>query len=245
MPREISFDGHVILQERILIVQDALNDIRFMDNPLVLGKPNIRFYLGCPLKSKEQFNIGTLCLIDDKLQQFNEIDLNAIHELAAKIEAEFDIMHLITTDELTQLSNRKGFITHGKQLIKLCKQYDKNLLLLYFDLNQFKFINNNYGRNEAEKVLKIFSQQLLKNFRHSDAVARIGEDTFYVLCPDLSKEQLPDVIKRFRHKLSAAQNNYTIEFNAGSIQYDGMKHHSINALIEDADEKIYEHKNFK
>jgi len=48
--RDISFCGHAILGDDILLVPDARDDKRFFDNPLVLGDPNIRFYAGCPLK---------------------------------------------------------------------------------------------------------------------------------------------------------------------------------------------------
>ena len=239
-PREISFGAHVILEKDIMIVKDALKDARFKDNPLVLGNPEIRFYLGCPLKSKGQFNIGTLCLIDHKAQKFSDVDLDIVKDLAATVEAEFDT-HLSTIDELTGLPNRQGFIQAGKQVIKRCKQYDKNLLLLYFDINKLKSINEHYGQAEGDKILKIFAQQLLKSFRRSDVVARLGGDKFCVLCPGMFKEYLPNVVKRLQNKLSSAQTDYPIEFSMGALPYD-RSHHSINSLTEEVYEKIYEDK---
>jgi len=241
-PRAISFGGHAILQEEIMVVNDALKDPRFVDNPLVVGDPEIRFYLGCPLKLEGQFNIGTLSLIDHSPKQLTKIDLNIMKDLAAAVEAEFDAFHQSTIDELTQLPNLQGFRIIGKQIIQRCNQYDKRLLLLFFDLNRVKFINDNYGHDEGDLVLKIFSEQLLKNFRRSDAVARIGGDKFCVLCAGMSKEHIPNVIKRFQHKLLSAQTIYPIEFSMGAILYDRFKHYSINSLIEEADEKIYEYK---
>lgn len=62
-PRDISLCGHAILGDEIFVIEDTTQDERFADNPLVLGEPGIRFYAGRPLKNREGFNIGTLCLI--------------------------------------------------------------------------------------------------------------------------------------------------------------------------------------
>jgi GAF domain-containing protein len=63
-PRDISFCGHALLENDLLIVPDALHDPRFHDNPLVIGAPHIRFYAGAPITPKAGLAIGTLCLID-------------------------------------------------------------------------------------------------------------------------------------------------------------------------------------
>ncbi|WP_460636462.1 PAS domain S-box protein [Larkinella harenae] len=64
--RDIAFCGHTILQDDILEVKDALQDNRFRQNPLVLGKPHIRFYAGHPLTDPAGFNLGSICVIDQK-----------------------------------------------------------------------------------------------------------------------------------------------------------------------------------
>lgn len=63
-PRDISFCGHVVMNEETLVVSDATQDDRFADNPLVTGEAGIRFYAGTPLVTSDNYVLGTLCVID-------------------------------------------------------------------------------------------------------------------------------------------------------------------------------------
>ncbi len=65
-PCDISFCGHAIASDELMVVPDATKDFRFRQNPLVLGPPNVRFYAGAPLKLASGHRIGTLCIIDTR-----------------------------------------------------------------------------------------------------------------------------------------------------------------------------------
>ncbi len=95
--RSISFCGHAILQNDVLIVQNATKDARFSDNPLVLQKPNIRFYAGAPLREPGGQPIGTLCLIDPEEREFSQREKQQLRGFADLVEheiAKIDIEHL-------------------------------------------------------------------------------------------------------------------------------------------------------
>jgi GAF domain-containing protein len=72
--RDISFCGHAITQDRLFEVLDAMRDPRFADNPLVTGAPHIRFYVGAPLSMPGGARLGTLCLIDTRPRDFDDMD---------------------------------------------------------------------------------------------------------------------------------------------------------------------------
>ena len=86
--REISFCGHAIVQSDLFEVLDAALDPRFADNPLVVGAPFIRFYIGAPLALPSGATIGTLCLIDTKPRHFDMLDRAILGTLRDLVVAE-------------------------------------------------------------------------------------------------------------------------------------------------------------
>jgi len=65
VPRDISFCHHTIQRLRLLVVENALDDPRFCDNPLVRNPPHVRFYAGAPLVVGGRYRLGSFCLVDD------------------------------------------------------------------------------------------------------------------------------------------------------------------------------------
>ena len=83
--RDISFCGHAILESELFEIQDAKNDERFKDNPLVINDPNIQFYAGAQIKSEDGYNIGMLCVLDEKPKKLNENQKNILKILADQV----------------------------------------------------------------------------------------------------------------------------------------------------------------
>jgi C4-dicarboxylate-specific signal transduction histidine kinase len=86
--REISFCGHAILEEKTFIVENAIQDQRFLDNPLVTGDPHIRFYAGQPLHTADGSRVGTLCVIDQCPHQFTSEQQRLLQDLGVLVETE-------------------------------------------------------------------------------------------------------------------------------------------------------------
>ncbi|MGZ8983392.1 MAG: diguanylate cyclase domain-containing protein [Methylotenera sp.] len=89
--RDVAFCAHTILHNETMIVPDAQQDERFVDNPLVTSTPNIRFYAGVPLVASGGQHLGTLCVIDRIPRELSQEQLNAINILASNIMAHLDL----------------------------------------------------------------------------------------------------------------------------------------------------------
>jgi signal transduction histidine kinase len=85
-PREFAFCAHAInTPEQVFIVNDARKDIRFFDNPLVVGDPNVIFYAGIPLTDKDNLPLGTLCVIDHKPKELSDSQINSLLALSNQV----------------------------------------------------------------------------------------------------------------------------------------------------------------
>ena len=97
-PREQAFCSHALGRTAPLIVPDAANDLRFQENPLVTGDPNIRFYAGMPLNTADGHTIGTLCVIDTKPRELTEQQQTALsilgHQVSTQIELRIKMKQL-------------------------------------------------------------------------------------------------------------------------------------------------------
>lgn len=89
-PREISFCAHTIEGPNLFEVNDALQDPRFSNNPLVQGGPHVRFYAGAPLTTPDGYNLGTLCVIDQQPRALDDAQREALTRLSRQIMRLFE-----------------------------------------------------------------------------------------------------------------------------------------------------------
>lgn len=129
--REVSFCGHTIAQDSLLVINDASKDERFHDNPMVIDDPHIRFYAGYPLRGPDGHNIGTLCIADCKPRNSVDSDQTQIFvEFAEIAEYELGLVDLISTQK-ELLNTKDQLLTTQKRLeqeVNTAARYIKSLL---------------------------------------------------------------------------------------------------------------------
>ncbi|AFY75480.1 signal transduction histidine kinase (plasmid) [Synechococcus sp. PCC 7502] len=99
-PREISFCGHVVFDNEILNVPDATKDLRFADHPSVTESPNIRFYLGIPLKSPDNYTLGTLCVVDYQPRELTPEHISQLESLSRLVISQLELRRNEQTSRL-------------------------------------------------------------------------------------------------------------------------------------------------
>ncbi len=246
VPRNVSFCGHAILEENIMVVPDTFADARFHDNPQVTRPNGVRFYAGCPLRAQNGSALGVLCLLDVRSRDLDDEERALLRDLAHIVEQEISSIQLATMDDLTKLYNRRGFEILAQHALQFARRTEMQTTLLFFDLDGFKTINDTHGHAEGDHVLKAFANALRGTLRGSDVVGRLGGDEFVALLPDSGGIDVQEFLQRLQTAIAQINvgNNlaYSIGYSVGHVEYDSVRHLSIAQLLGEADAAMYVNK---
>ncbi|MDN4164321.1 GAF domain-containing sensor histidine kinase [Cytophagales bacterium LB-30] len=129
--RNSAFCAHAILRPNELMeVEDTAYDERFIDNPLVLGDPNIRFYAGMPIKSESGYPLGTLCVIDTVPRKLNDFQRQALQTLANQVNKQLELREKVANLERIQ----RELEEQKQQLSEMGATKDRLLAIIGHDL---------------------------------------------------------------------------------------------------------------
>jgi diguanylate cyclase (GGDEF)-like protein/PAS domain S-box-containing protein len=183
----------------------------------------------------------------------NEGTPYAIQWIARDITSKKNTMEklhaLSIIDDLTGLYNRRGFLTLAEQHLRLANRMNKDMLLLFTDIDNLKLINDTHGHQEGDRALIDTADILRQTFRESDIIARIGGDEFVVLTIDTSFGTAETVTKRLQNNLDNhnRKNNpsYRLSISTGMTLHNAKEICSVSKLLESADKLMYHQKRSK
>ena len=171
-------------------------------------------------------------------------------DITASKKMEEKLRESALTDELTGLFNRRGFMTLADKLIKISARDKTDLLLIYVDFDNMKWINDTLGHAEGDQALVETATLLGDTFRLADVVARLGGDEFVILCTDNSALGNEETIRNRLNENIANANTmptrqYPLSLSVGVGRYEHLAPCSIDELIRRADRAMYENKENK
>lgn len=151
-PRKIAYAAHAVLQpDEPTIIEDALQDERFFDCPLVLNNPPMRFYVGTPLVTKDRHVLGTLCVIDTKPRRLSQQQIRTLKILAASVVNHFELKKKLA--EVEELNNRLSEAYTDLESFSYSVSHDLKAPLR--SVNSFiEIIQEDFGEELSEDVSK-------------------------------------------------------------------------------------------
>ncbi len=179
--RDISFCGHAINGNDVMVVNDALKDHRFVDNPFVVQDPHIRFYAGYPIES-QKMKMGTLCLIDKKPRELSGVELSLLQNLGRLVENEMAQSEAGFANDISGESEQRFFLRVLRYVMEFSRamNYPMGMLIVHIP----EAISALDGKPIIRDRMMVETAKLLgKTLRQSDIVGALGNDSFYAFLP--------------------------------------------------------------
>ena len=161
-------------------------------------------------------------------------------------EANKKLEYMATKDFLTGINNRGYFFKLFQNLLKTKLENDYKIFVAMLDLDKFKNINDTYGHNTGDEVLKIFTQIVIKNITSEDIFGRLGGEEFAIVIKSTKEEFVIRKLEKIRtivENTIISTNDVELSFTVsiGIVQYKNS--YSIDMALDEADKKLYEAKN--
>jgi polar amino acid transport system substrate-binding protein len=170
-------------------------------------------------------------------------------EIKKRKEIEKQLSELANKDGLTNIYNRRRIEELCEIEIIRNKRYKSDLSIIFFDINDFKDINDNIGHHLGDEVLIKISDIINKNIRNIDFIGRWGGDEFLIILPQTTLSQTKNIVCNLENLLKEIEfsDSITVTCSFGIANYE--KGDTLDSLLKKADESMYEqkanHKKFK
>lgn len=215
------------------------------------GGSNLVSCFGLPILWPDGELFGTICVLDNPKKILKQTYTNILVELRTAFEQELEslgyqqlLLQTAEVDSLTAVFNRRKIEGVLKQEFDRAKRYFNPFSITMMDLNGFKQINDTYGHDAGDEILRTFAQGITSRIRETDFFGRWGGDEFILVCPNAEVNETQQLIIRIQRSLYQEMKTMTAytDFSYGVAQYEGgdLEYQSI---VKRADAKMYQYKN--
>lgn len=214
-----------------------------------LVPPNMPSLLVLPLLVHDRA-LGTLVLGSKRRSAFGDSVRPALEVLASHIAVSLSnarmlvrLEQMATLDGLTGLFNKRALTEIGTQKLKSALRFNKPLSLLICDIDHFKKVNDTYGHDQGDVVIKGFADVLKRVKRDTDAVGRFGGEEFVVVCEETDERGAALLAERIRAELELTtfhteQGTLNVTCSIGVAPFPSCGE-NWDALFKSADEALY------
>lgn len=233
--------GDIVESGKPYVVPNTQEDTRFLKHELVVGESNIRFYAGVPLRCEGE-TVGTLSIVDSIARLFRDEDMELLKDIGRMIENELAQIQEVTMDDLTGISNRRGFYLIAEHSLSLNIRYrnDATVALLRAVLPERSDSSND--KDKEETILCAFGQLLQQFFRDSDLVGRLDSDQFAVLLQNTSIAGAQRVLDKLsvevEHFCRKHSPELPVEFESGLAAFTAERPRTVHKLVEEAGQDL-------
>jgi len=250
-------DALRMLSERdfdVVLLDLTLPDARELDAPLAIRKaaPDVPVVVLTGCEDERLVEENARAGVQDYLLKREVNRSLLVRTLRYAVERNRllrEVKHLSLKDDLTGFYNRRGFFTVGEQQMKIAERMEKNLLVLYIDVDGLKFCNDTYGHNKGDALLRRVARVLNRTFRESDVVGRLGGDEFAVLSLDAVHESSEALLARLARNLELENQGEpdpcVVSVSIGVSMSIPLQGTWLGDLVKQADEKMYVQKRKK
>ncbi len=176
-----------------------------------IDAPPLPSLLVLPLLVHERA-LGTLVLGSKRKSAFGEAVRTTLEVLASHLAVSLDnarllkrLEELATIDGLTGLLNKRAFLESAQQKLRSAQRFGKSVSMLVCDIDFFKKVNDTYGHDVGDVVIRGFADVLRQIKRDIDIVGRFGGEEFVILCEETSEQGAVQLAERIREGLEAAR----------------------------------------
>lgn len=264
LPNEQSFCPITLAAGQMTVFEDTHKEPAVSGHPLVTNSPQFRFYAGLPIMDENGDLCGTFCIFDQKPRRLSPADRAALEDLAQLAQREIlgERMRSIHTtmtaklgiarresmmDPLTRLWNRRGASVMIKGALDEAKAQSSSVAVAILDLDNFKQINDTFGHQVGDEVLRKTALRLIQSVRTNDCVCRVGGDEFLLIMKDADSDIAKATAERIRRQVSGAaiptrQGDITVSTSVGLVVRSSKDNTSPEDLIDRADKALMQSK---
>jgi diguanylate cyclase (GGDEF)-like protein len=162
-------------------------------------------------------------------------------------QLELRLAHQAGHDALTGLPNRNLFHDRMQRAIARSRRHRALMAVMYLDIDKFKGINDTYGHDVGDALIRGFARRLVECIRNTDTAARLGGDEFAVILEDVDdaavgKRVAEKIVTAMREEFVFGERRLAVSTSVGVSFYNGTDEVDAEAIVKQADQALYEAK---